>query len=179
MKITITGGAGFLGSKLGYYFCKLGHNVVLIDDLSSGSKQNLTKNGETFGTFVEMNICDTKIEKVLTDTDFLFHFAGISPLPGCQMDPYNALRINVAGTANIIEAARRNKIKKISVASTSAVYEKNVTFPTKETDTVNPQLIYSLGKFQLEQLCQSYIDNYNMNIIIRSVKSIHFLLTKT
>jgi len=118
-KIIITGGAGFLGSKIGYYFHKLGHEVVLVDDLSGGSKHNLKVKGETFGKFINMDICNMKgMKAILVDADYLFHFAGVSPLPGCQMDAYNALRINVAGTASVIEASRQNNVKKIIVTST-------------------------------------------------------------
>jgi nucleoside-diphosphate-sugar epimerase len=164
MKVLITGGAGFIGSQLGHYLHKLGYKVVLLDNLSFGYKDNLTINNETFGEFILNDIRSDSFINYLKDVDTVFHLAGIAPLPINQIDPCNAYNNNVAGTANVLEACRKAKVSKIIFASTSAVYENNIKFPFEENDKINPTLIYSLTKKHAEELVQSYIKSYDMDI---------------
>ncbi len=169
MNILITGGAGFIGSNLGMHLLTKYHNVRFLDNLSFGYKENLvTPDGRIIPkkNFLEMDIRDKNISKILIGTDILFHFAAISSLPECQNNPKEAYEINVAGTANILEAARRHNIKRIIFSSTAGVYENEQTFPTPEDANVNPQLTYSLSKKHAEELCQSYQQLYGMDIVI-------------
>ena len=68
--------------------------------------------------------------------DYVFHFAGIAPLPVNQENPYEAISANVAGTANVLDAARKIGVKRFIFASTSAIYENNTVFPSKENEDV-------------------------------------------
>jgi UDP-glucose 4-epimerase len=163
-KVLITGGAGFIGSQLGYKLYKQGYEVVLIDNLNNGYKDNLEINGEVFGTFILDDVRNPSFSRYLQDVDVIFHFAAISSLPSNQEDPFECMSANVAGTANILESARLCNIPKVIFASTSAVYENNKIFPFREDDPINPNLTYSLSKKYSEELVASYIFNYNMNI---------------
>lgn len=165
-KIVITGGAGFIGSQLGHELHQEGNEVVLVDDMSFGYPDNLTIDGKTFGTFIKADIRTKDIFEILKGADTVFHFAGISALPVCQEDPYYAIDVNVAGTANVLEAARLNNVRRVVFASTSATYENNTSFPLKETDAVTPHLIYSLSKQQGEILCKSYFKTYGLEVVI-------------
>lgn len=165
-KILITGGAGFIGSQLGYQFDKEGHDVILLDNMSYGRLDNLVINGETFGTFVGIDIRSKDIYRIMEGVDYVFHLAGIAPLPDCQSDPYNAINVNVSGTANVLDAARFHGVKRVIFSSTSAVYENNKKFPCSEEDNVFPSLLYPNSKLQSEMLCKSYVDTYGLDVVI-------------
>jgi len=165
-KIVITGGAGFIGSQLGHQLHLEGNEVVLVDDMSFGYDDNLIIDGQRFGTFIKSDIRQKDIFDILKNADTVFHFAGISALPVCQENPYYAIDVNVAGTANVLEASRINNVRRIVFASTSAVYENNTEYPTKESDALHPHLIYSNSKLQSELLCQSYFKTYGLEVAI-------------
>ena len=166
MNIMITGGAGFIGSQLGYRLAKEGHNIYLLDNMSFGHEDNLVINGERFGTFIREDIRSDNLVKHFKGMDYVFHFAGIAPLPNCQENPYEAIDVNVAGTANVLEAARRNNVKRVVFASTSAIYENNKAFPCREDFEVSPDLIYATSKLQSEMLCNSFSKAYGLETVI-------------
>ncbi len=165
-KILITGGAGFIGSQLGHQLFKEKHEVILLDNMSYGRLDNLIINGETFGTFVCMDIRSKQLYKIMEGVDYVFHLAGIAPLPDCQSDPCNAIDVNVSGTANVLDSARYNGVKRVIFSSTSAVYENNKKFPCTEEDEVVPSLIYPNSKLQSEMLCKSFIETYGLDVVI-------------
>jgi len=165
-KIIITGAAGFIGSQLAYDLHQQGHQLILIDDMSFGYEDNLIINGETFGEFHKYDIRKPEIETLFKGVDTVFHFAGISALPVNQENPYYAIDVNVAGTANVLEMARRNNVRRVVFASTSAIYENNTSYPNSEDDLVNPNLVYSTSKLQAELLCKSYYKTYELEITI-------------
>ena len=164
--ILITGGAGFIGSQLGYKLHKQGHVITLLDNMSYGHEDNLNINGETFGNFILDDIRNSSLNEHMKNIDYVYHFAGIAPLPNCQENPYEAVDVNVGGTANVLECARQNKVKRVIFSSTSALYENNKINPFKESDNINPDLIYSTTKWQAEKLCQSFYSTYQIPIVI-------------
>ncbi len=166
MKILITGGAGFIGSQLGNYLNNLGHEIVLLDDLSFGNLDNLEIDGKTFGKFILDDIRIDNFERYLDGVDVVYHFAAIAPLAVNQVDPNRSYSVNVAGFGNILEACRRKKIKKIILASTSAVYENLKSFPALEDDYVSPHLVYSMSKKHAEDLAMSFVKLYDMDITV-------------
>ena len=165
-KILITGGAGFIGSQLGYQLHTQGYEVILVDNMSYGNLDNLSINGGFFGSFIGMDIRSKKIFEIMRGVDYVFHFAGIAPLPDCQSNPYDAIDINVAGTANVLDAARFNGVKRVIFSSTSAIYEGNENFPLREDDEVSPYLVYSNSKLQSEMLCKSYVKTYGLDVVM-------------
>ncbi len=169
MNILITGGAGFVGSNLGAYLLQKGHDAILLDNLKFGYRENLVLSDRTplpASRFVKMDIRDNQIRRAFGGVDILYHFAAISSLPECQNNPKEAYEVNVAGTANILEAARHYNIKRVVFSSTAGVYENEQTFPTPEDINLNPKLIYSLSKKHAEDLCKSYQQLYGMDIVI-------------
>lgn len=166
MKILITGGAGFIGSQLGLYLDSKKYDVSILDNLSSGYIYNFSKSNRLLNNFIFMDIRDPKLEIAFKHVDVVFHIAGYVSLPGCNDNPYEAYSVNIAGTANVLEMARRNGVKKVVFASTAAVYEKEETTPFEEIPDPKPTLIYAQTKKAAEDLCKSYIDMYGMNITI-------------
>jgi UDP-glucose 4-epimerase len=165
-KILITGGAGFIGSQLGYKLYNDGHEVILLDNMSFGHKDNLIINGKKFGTFILDDIRNKSLFNHCKGVDYVYHLAGIAPLPNCQENPYNAVDINVAGTANVLEASRVNGVKRVIFASTSAIYENNKQTPFLESDKTSPDLIYATTKMQCEALCNSFTQTYGIETVI-------------
>jgi UDP-glucose 4-epimerase len=165
-KILVTGAAGFIGSQLSYNLHTLGHEVIMLDDMSFGYEDNLVINGQSFGTFYKVDIRSQNINQYFKDVDTVFHFAGISALPVNQENPYYAIDVNVAGTANVLEMARVNNVRRVIFASTSAVYENNQSFPCSEADEVSPYLVYSTSKRQGELLCNAYYKTYGLETVI-------------
>jgi len=169
MKILITGAAGFIGSQLAYRFWKLGEEVVLIDNFSYGKMDNLEFADHSFrDEIIRMDIRDKEGIRSLMhkgDIDYVYNIAGIAPLPDCQLDPVEAINVNVAGFVNILQNAREFGVKTIIQASTNAMYENETEFPTVENSFRLPTLIYPNTKYCAERFAQSFCDTYGMNIV--------------
>ncbi|KAF2838887.1 UDP-glucose 4-epimerase [Patellaria atrata CBS 101060] len=167
-KILITGGAGFVGSQLGYYLSSNDYEVILMDDMSSGQLDNLVIEGKTFGRLVVKDIRAPleELRNLMKDVDVVYHFAGCAALPVCQSDPQLAYDVNVSGTGNVLEAARLAGVKRIIFSSTSAIYENTKSASFKESDEVMPDLVYSMTKHAAEQLCKAYSVNYGLETMI-------------
>ncbi len=166
MKILITGGAGFIGSQLGLYLVEKKHQVIPLDNLKFGYVYNFSGNKNLIGNFIKMDVRDPKLEGVMKGVDCVFHIAAIVSLPLCNDNPNEAYQVNVAGTANVLEMARRNNVKKVIFSSTSALYEDETVPSFEELSIAEPTLIYSQTKKAAEQICQSFIKMYGMNITI-------------
>ncbi len=169
-KILVTGAAGFIGSQLAHTLWKQGNDVILLDDFSYGLEDNLIFDDHDFRKeILREDVCDTRMLYELCKNehfDYIYHIAAITPLPDCQLNPARAITVDVAGTVNVLEAARRYGAKNVIFSSTSAVYENCTQFPTKEDDVVPPSLIYSGGKYTAEHFCRSYVDVYGMNVTV-------------
>lgn len=167
-KILVTGAAGFIGSQLAHRLWQDGNEVVMLDNFSYGSEDNLIFEDADFrSTILREDIRDREaIEELyrMEKFDIVYHIAGITPLPDCQLSPAEAVEVNVMGTVNLLEAGRRYGVGKIIFASTSAVYENNTDFPSVEENVVPPSLIYPNTKYTAERYCQAYADVYGMNI---------------
>jgi len=167
MKILITGGAGFIGSQIGFYLENLGHDIILLDNMSYGHNDNLSVDGKTIGKFILGDVRDNDIDKHLHEVEAVIHMAGIAPLPDCQLNPCSAIDNNVIGTINILEACRRLGIRKFIFASTSAIYENCKITPFVESRLENePDLIYAMSKRHCEIICKSYVSTYDMDVIM-------------
>jgi len=165
MKILLTGAAGGIGSTLGYYLYKKSHTLTLIDNLRNGYEENLTINGETFGKFYNLSICSRDLVELVRDEyDCIIHLAAITALPDCEMNAVETIDVNVAGTVNVLECARKWNVPHVIFSSTSAIYENNKEKIFTENLDINPRLWYSLSKKMAEEVCKSYRINYDMSI---------------
>lgn len=169
MKTLITGAAGFIGSQLAHKLWEMGEELILIDNFSYGKKDNLIFSNHSFeNEVINMDIRDKEgIAKILQncDVDYIYNIAGIAPLPDCQINPTEAIDVNVNGFVNLLELGRRYGVKKIIQASTNAMYENETEFPTTEQFEKLPTLIYPNTKYCAERFAQSFCDTYNMNVV--------------
>lgn len=164
MKIAITGGAGFIGSQFYQVLKQEGCDVQLIDNMSFGYFDNLEFPEYDSRDLVIADIRDD-IGSLIEGVDALFHFAGISALPQCQVNPASAYDHNVTGYANVLELARRHKVRRVILSSTSAVYENTSSKKFEETDPIDPDLIYACSKAAAEQLSVSYASCYGLDVV--------------
>lgn len=168
MKTLITGAAGFIGSQLAHRLWQQGEELVLIDNYSYGREDNLIFDDHDFRSEVmKLDIRDKEgIENIFKggDIDYAYNIAGIAPLPDNQLNPQEAIEVNVVGFVNILENARIYGVKKVIQASTNAMYENETEFPTSEANFKVPTLIYPNTKYAAERFAQSYCDTYGMNV---------------
>lgn len=169
MNIMVTGGAGGIGSTLSLLLTKKGHTVLAIDNLNNGYRENLYENGKQFCDLITCDIRDTKrITNLINfrNIDVIIHLAALTSLPVCESNPSECISVNVEGTTSVLMAARKKGIKVIC-ASTSAIYENNYCYDGyafTEYLQVKPRLFYPLSKKLMEEVIQSYITNYDMDI---------------
>lgn len=167
MNILITGGAGFIGSEFAKFLLLKGNEVKILDNLEYGYRDNFEDNEYLNRNFILDDIRNENFIKYLKNIDVVIHLAGISALPECESNPTKAVDINITGFTNVLNACRESNVKKIIFSSTSAIYENNNPNDIyKEDMIVYPNLIYATTKYMAEQICKSYSQNYDMDIII-------------
>lgn len=169
MKCLITGGAGFIGSNLVDQLIKLNHQVVVIDNLSTGQKSNLShiiKKIEFVNLDISKELKD--IEDFFKDVDWVFHLAGLADIVPSITSPDNYFRANVQGTVNVLEASRNAKIKKFIYAASASCYGIPTEYPTNENCKIDTQYPYALTKNLGEQIVMHWAKIYKMpNVSLR------------
>ena len=172
-RIIVTGGAGFIGSNFLDYMAKQypNYSFVNIDKLTySGNLNNLKGlEGVQNYQFIKADICDSEeISKILKEGDILVNFAAESHVDNSLIDPYIFIKTNIAGTQNLLDVSRKNKVKKFIQISTDEVYG-SLSFDapsSKESHILKPSSPYSASKAAAEMLCLAAIHTHNQNIII-------------
>jgi len=157
-KIAITGGAGFIGSRLAHALAD-NNKIVIIDDLSTGNMENIADLiGIKDVSFIQASITNLKILKdALFGIDLVYHEAGVY-----VGDFLKTNEINITGTLNVLLAARDNNIDKVVFASSSAVYGNTKTIPVVENMPLLPQTVYALSKLAGEEYCRIFTDVYGL-----------------
>ena len=151
--IVVSGGAGFIGSHLVKELVSYDNQVTVIDDLSTGRKENIE---ELIGEiqFVQGSITDLRLlRRLFQDIDYVFHLAAIPSVPKSLENPLACHEVNTTGTLNVLLAARDSRVKKVICASSSAVYGDTPTLPKKEDMLPMPQSPYAVTKLCGEYYC--------------------------
>ena len=167
MKALITGGAGFIGSHLSDKLIKLGHEVIIIDNLSNGRLNNIEHllDNKNF-KFHELDIINLEdIRPIFKDVDWVFHLAGIGDIVPSIENPKQYYDCNVTGTFNVLESSRAVGVKKIIYAASSTCYGIPDNYPTAETADIRPQFPYALTKYMGEELIMHWSQTYNIPAI--------------
>ncbi|MEK9174765.1 MAG: NAD-dependent epimerase/dehydratase family protein [Patescibacteria group bacterium] len=161
-KIIVTGGAGFIGSHLTDELVKLGFEVHIIDNLSTGRKENLNPAAK----FHNLDIRNLEsIKPVFNKTKYVFHMAALARVQPSIQDPKTYHDINTSGTFNVLMAARDAKVKRLIFSSSSSVYGEQKVFPLKENFAANPLSPYGLQKYMGELKCGIFSKIYNLETV--------------
>jgi|SRR3989344_338233 len=159
MKLLVTGGAGFIGSNLVDELVKLGHRVLIIDNLSTGKKSFVNLGAK----FYKKDIRDFKsIKPIFKGVDCVFHFAAQPRIQPSIVNPAESFDNNVLGTFNVLLAARDNKVKKFIYSASSSAYGDQKSMPLKENMIPNLKNPYALFKYNGEEMCDLFHKLYGL-----------------
>lgn len=162
MKCIVTGGAGFIGSHLADLLISEGMEVVIIDNLSTGRKENINPKA----IFVQEDLLNIeKINPLFEDVDFVFHLAALPRIQPSFDNPIEHEETNVIGTINCLLACRNKKIKKFVYSSGGACYGNPDELPTSERAEIRCLSPYALQKYTAEQYCLILGKRYNIPTI--------------
>lgn len=173
MKILVTGGAGFIASHITDAFVNEGHQVVVLDDLSSGFEENVNPKAK----FVKGNICDKDlVGKLFSEENFdvVNHHAAQMDVRRSVKDPAFDANTNIIGTINLLQNAIKYKVKKFMFASTGgAVYGEQSYFPADENHPTQPRSPYGISKLAVEKYLYFYNVEYGLNYTILRYANIY------
>jgi len=165
MKYLITGGAGFIGCNLARFILDKGHDIVVLDDFSTGKRENLTGILDKI-TLIEGDIRHREtLDRAVQGVSAVFHQAALASVPASVADPVTAHDVNVNGTVNVLEAARAAGIKRVVFAASSASYGDNPLSPKLETMCPVAVSPYAANKTAGECYMQAYAAAYGMETV--------------
>jgi UDP-glucose 4-epimerase len=163
MQALVTGGAGFIGSNLVRQLVQDGHDVVVLDNLLSGYRSNLD------GLDVRLEIGDIRdaacVDRVMSGVNVVFHVAAAVGNKRSIEHPLLDAEINVLGTLNVLEAARRHGVPKIVTSSSAGVFGELKELPIREDHPVEPDSPYGATKLCAEKQCLAYAKLYELEAI--------------
>jgi UDP-glucose 4-epimerase len=160
----VTGGAGFIGSHLVRALRARGDSVRVLDNFSTGRRENLQ--GVHGLDIREGDLCDAAVvEDVVRSVDIIFHLAAFVSVPQSMTNPETCFAVNIGGTSSLFEQARRAGVRKIAIASSTAVYGDTKIFPTTEETPLLPLSPYAVSKQVDELYARLYTQTFNLPIV--------------
>lgn len=167
MKILVVGGAGFIGSHVVDLYIKEGHEVVIIDDLSKGKKQNVNPKAK----FVPLNICTDQLAlRELFQTEkfeIVNHHAAQKSVPNSIKDPVTDADINIIGTLNLLQNAVKYCVKKFIFSSSGGALAGDIgKMPTTEEDEPRLMTPYAISKYSIENYLSFYHQRYGLTFTV-------------
>ena len=164
MKALVTGGAGFIGSHIVERLLSDGHEVVVLDDFSTGHRHNLPAHDKL--SVVEGDIRDfDTVNDCTQGVDWVFHKAAVASVPKTVNDPVGSSAANYQGTLHVLEAARQHGVQRVVFASSAALYGDEPTLPKREDMlpvTLSP---YAVDKLASEYACGMYTKLYGLKTV--------------
>jgi UDP-N-acetylglucosamine 4-epimerase len=167
----VTGGAGFIGSHIAEALLRDGHQVRILDNFSTGRRENLRSLQAAYASSLEIiegDIRDRRTcDQAVSGLDFVFHEAAQISVPQSIHDPETTQEVNIRGTLNVLQAGKKAGIKRLVLASSTAIYgdssvEKDAKKPKRETMSPNPLSPYALSKLVGEYYCRLFTKLYDL-----------------
>ena len=162
MKSIVTGGAGFIGSHLVERLDNLGHDVVVLDDFSTGEPENLPKRHMDKARIVDITDCD--LISHCEGADYIFHMAARPNVQG-SIDHPEVSAYDSLATLKILNVARKLKVKRVIFSSSCSIYGDAEEIPTTEEESKKPKSPYALSKYQGEQYCRLFSELYGLDSV--------------
>lgn len=164
MKVLVTGGAGFIGSNLTQVLLKSNHEVIVLDNLSSGQIKNLNSHFNL--QFVKGDIQDSDLlDKLLPGVSVVFHLAASVGNFRSIENPLLDTQTNAVGTLTLLEGMRRHQVPKIIVSSSAAIFGDTQSMPIDESHPLVPKTPYAVSKLYTEKISLAYADMYAIEVI--------------
>jgi UDP-glucose 4-epimerase len=161
-RMLVTGGAGFIGSHLAERLADLGHEVRVLDNFSTGRRENLA----SFAGRVEVVEGDIRDARVVAaavrGVDVVFHEAALASVPRSVDDPLTSDQVNVHGTLNVLVASREAGVRRVVYASSSSIYGNSPALPKREDMNPAPESPYATGKLAGELYCRVFSSLYGL-----------------
>jgi nucleoside-diphosphate-sugar epimerase len=164
MKYLVTGGAGFIGSHIAERLVEQGAEVCILDNFSTGKRENL-ENLQGHAVILEGDLRDSVlVRQAVEGVDVIFHEAAFVSVPQSMEQPQDCLDVNVTGTAQLFEAARRAGVRRVVFATSAAVYGDSTDMPLKEETTLRPLSPYAASKRVDEIYGQLYTTSFGLEV---------------
>lgn len=165
MKVLITGGAGFVGSHLVRRMLALGARVAVLDDLSTGRRENLEEVAADVALFEGDVRSPADVARAISGCDTVLHQAALPSVPRSIADPASSHAVNATGTLNVLLAARDAGVRRLVFASSSSVYGAVPGLPKNEAMPTLPLSPYAVAKCAAESYCRSFFDLYGLQTV--------------
>lgn len=163
-KILVTGGAGFIGSHIVDLLIDAGHEVIVVDNLSSGNEDNLNKHARLF----KLDIQDTGLERIFMEErpEYLIHQAAQIDVRRSVADPVYDASVNILGTINLLQNCIAYNLKKVVFASSGgAIYGEQKFFPASESHPLQPISPYGIAKLTVENYLFYYLTVHGLDYV--------------
>jgi UDP-glucose 4-epimerase len=161
----VTGGLGFIGSHLVEELVEKGYHVIVIDNLATGRRENVASVLSKIEVIENSLDSQEVLEKIFQEGDLVFHLAALADIVPSIENPDKYFNANVVGTYNVVRAAVEKKVKKLIYAASSSCYGIPDTYPTLETEVIDPKYPYALTKYLGETICKHWADVYKLPVI--------------
>ena len=166
MRYVVTGGAGFIGSHIVEHLVRAGHQVVVLDNLSTGSRANL-RGVEHLVTLIVGSVTDLEATKRACEgADFVIHQAVLPSVPRSVRDPVSTHEHDATGTLNVLIAARDAGVRRVVYAGSSSAYGNTEELPKHEAMVPNPRSPYAVAKLAGEHYCRAFHATYALETVV-------------
>lgn len=165
MKYLVTGGAGFIGSNIAHELLERGEQVRIIDNFSTGLRSNIIEIQDSI-ELIDGDIRDFwTVREAVEGIDYILHQAALPSVPRSISNPLTSNSVNIDGTLNLLEASRQADVRRIVMASSSAVYGDTPVLPKHEEMSRNPLSPYAITKMANEEYCRVYYELYGLETV--------------
>src|SRR6185436_1547169 len=170
MKYLVTGGAGFIGSHIAQALLNDGQSVRILDNFSSGKRENLAELTQQFGQeqleVLEGDVRDaSRVNEAVAGIEVVFHEAAFVSVPQSMDEPQECFDVNLTGTSLLFDAARRAGVRRAVVASSAAVYGESDALPSVEETPLMPKSPYAVSKRVNEMYAELFTHSFNFEEI--------------